>query len=464
MNHDPFWTQFFTITYIVLFSYFIIVMIYHYAFTITAFFEDRRRGLEDKYEDYDIISKSRMTPPVSIVFAAYNEEKHIMNSLKALLNMKYPEYEVILVNDDSTDHTLEMVLKEFQMKPRDVFYKKSLNSAKIRGVYKSDLFPQLTVVDKEHSGKADSINAGVNLARYRYFCDTDADTVLEPGALLKAMYLLMRDPERIIAVSSYFGVGNLFTIEEGKILKRGFFKNLLIGCQNFEYLRSFIGNRVPWSKYHAMLCVPGGFGIYRKDFFIQMGGFSTKFSCEDIEFTFRAYDHFVKTKKDYMILMLPYVVGWTTGPTTIRGLIRQRNRWQRVTNETVWTYRHMLFNPKYKWIGMLMMPYFVLYEVLGPLMELLSVAVVILGAVLGYLYLKALLLFLAIMILAHALMTILTVYIFDKNQHLFSFKEMLGFIAFSFIEFLGYREIIFFGKLMGTIDFLRKKKQWEKVN
>jgi cellulose synthase/poly-beta-1,6-N-acetylglucosamine synthase-like glycosyltransferase len=251
-------------------------------------------------------------------------------------------------------------------------------------------------------------------------------------------------------------------VKNGNILKRGVSFFSLVSFEMLDYIRSHLANRLSLSRFDSMLCVCGGFGIWRKDFLIEIGGYSSDFTCEDIEITFRAYDYIIKNKKPYKILMMPHCVAWTEGPNLVKNLIRQRNRWQRVINETVWHYRHMLFNGRYGWIGFMGVPYFFLYESLGVFFETASLIVLFLGTVLGRLRVEDFLLITLIMLLYYTITALVSLLIFDKNQRLFSLKDMAKLSALSFLEFFGYRQIILTARIMGTIAFFKGDKRWDK--
>ncbi|NQU95797.1 MAG: glycosyltransferase family 2 protein [Candidatus Omnitrophica bacterium] len=455
--------KFFYVVYVICLIYFLCLVTYFFFLLVIAFLENRRRDIQHKDENYNTALSSRFTIPVSILIPALNEEKTILNCVKSALNQDYPEFEVIVVSDGSTDRTVEILAQEFNLTETDIFYRKKVSNNNIVSIYKSGKYPNLTVVNKRNGGqKAAVLNNALDFSRYRYICSIDADTVLEKDAVLKTMRPILREPDKIVGAGSLLGILNGFVVKDGKILKRKFSRFSLSSFQTLEYIRSHIGNRLSLSRFRSMLCICGGFGVWRKDFLLEIGGYSSDFTCEDIEITFRAHDHIVKNKKPYKIIMLPHCVAWTEGPSRIKNLIKQRNRWQRVTNETVWHYRHMLFNPKYGWIGFLGAPYYLFYESLGIFFELASIMVLLWGTVLGYVALNHFLLILAIMILCYSITTLVSLLIFDKNQRMLSLKDLLVFAGLSFLEFFGYRQIISIARVLGTIDFIRGDKKWHK--
>jgi cellulose synthase/poly-beta-1,6-N-acetylglucosamine synthase-like glycosyltransferase len=448
-------------SFIFFFSYFFFLSVFYLFLAFLGFIEGRKRSWESQTEDYPLAYLASNAISVSIIMPARNEEGWIADALLAVLNLNYPKFEVIIVDDDSQDKTLEIVDKILKLKPLDMPYIKHYKDGVIHTIFKSAKYPNVTVISKDKGlKKAGAVNAGLNFARNEYVCVVDADTVLEQNALLKVMAHVGRDPDKIIGIGSYFGLSNDLKIKEGRILERRFSLNPLIAFQNLEYVRSFIGNRLGWSKYNAMPIVSGGFSMWRRDVLYELGGFSADFTCEDIEFTFRAHDYLVKNKdKDYRIIMLPYSVGWTEGPSNVNSLISQRSRWQRVTDETVAHYKYMILNPRFGAFAFLTLPYFLLYEVLGVFFETASILLMGLGWLQGLFNWKVFLVFVIFMALTQAVTTIISIFSFTRVQRLFPLHYITYLIFLSFTESLWYRWLIAAAKLLGTYTFLRGVKE-----
>lgn len=452
------------ILFVVYFSYFILYVVYAVILGIIGFYENRRRSRQDEAEDYTSFAGSGFTLPVSFIIPARNEHVWIGETMQAILNLNYPEYEIIVVDDDSKDSTVKVLNDLLDLETVTNPFVDRFNTGKIRGVFKSRKFSQVTVLTKI-SGykKAGAVNAGLNFARYKYVCVMDADTVLEADALLKVMSHVQKDPDNIIGIGSSFGLVNGFKIEKGKIVERSFSYNPIIAYQNIEYIRTFIGNRIAWSRFNVSANISGGFGIWRRDILLELGGYDTAFTCEDIELTFRAHDYIIRNRKlDYKILMLPYYVGWTEGPSNFRSLLSQRGRWQRVTNETVDKYLQMTLNPKYKLFAFLILPYFLLYEVLGVFFEISSIVLVLVGWLMGVLDVRMFVAIFALMVLTQALVSLIAILAFVREEKLFKLKDIAYFVALSFFEVFWYRWMISLAKLWGTYGFLRGVKTYDQ--
>ena len=448
----------------IFFGYFLILLVYYAFLIIVGLGEERRRWWQNITDDYPLVYFSSFTLPVSVIIPARNEEEWIRNTILSVINLNYPQFEAVVVDDGSTDRTFEILNETLDLKPVTVHYVKHFKDGQVYSIMKSMKYPNVTVISKSPGlKKAGAVNAGLNIVRYKYVCVMDADTILEPDSLLKVMTQVERDPEKVIGIGSYFGLVNDFVIKDGRILDYYFSYNPLVAYQNMEYIRSFFGNRIAWSAFNAMPNVAGGFGLWRKDVLYEMGGYSADFTCEDIEITFRAHDYIVKNKdKGYKILMLPYYVGWTEGPSNIKSLVSQRDRWQRVVNETAWSYKYMLFNPRYKWMGLLTMPYFLIYEVMGVFIETISISVVTASWIIGILDVRVFLAYFLLMLLSQSLISVMSLFAFVRDQKVFRLKYVVYLLFLSLIELFWYRWIISFAKLLGTIKFLFGYKTYDQ--
>lgn len=458
----PLGHRIFYAAFVVFVLYFLTLTAYYLFLAVVGFIETTKRARESEEEVYSMLAAAATSMPISIVIPAHNEEEWIADSVGATLRLRYPEFEIIVVEDGSADKTLEILNNMLALKGCDATYVKEYAGGHVREILKSEKYPNVTVVTASQGRKkAGAVNIGLNIAKNKYICVIDADEVMEPDALMKAMMQVQRDPEKVIGTGSYFGLLNGFKVKDGVIIDRSFSYKPLIAYQNLEYIRSFIGNRIAWSRFNAMPNVAGGFGIWRRDVVSDLGGYSREFTCEDIEFTFRAHDYVVKNKeKGYRILMMPYVSGWTEGPSNIKSFIIQRNRWQRVIDETTWQFRYMAFNPKFGCFGFLTLPYYIIYEVFGVFIEMASVFMVLLGAILGILQMKVFLAYLCLMILSQAFISMLCLFAFIRHQRLLKLSYILYLIGLSFVEFFWYRWLVSFAKVAGTISYLRKDREY----
>jgi cellulose synthase/poly-beta-1,6-N-acetylglucosamine synthase-like glycosyltransferase len=435
----------------------------YFAMICYSVVETRVRHRRRRFESLDRVRESTLTIPVSIVAPVYNEAPVVAASTRSFLEVDYPEFEVIVVNDGSKDETFTVLRREFDLEPIEHFYRRRYPSTEIRGLYRSRSHPNLLVIDKENGGKADSLNCGLNLARYRYVCGVDGDTILARSCLLDGMRLALADPQRIVGVTGHIAISSRpedALATEGRAARID--RRPLLVFQHLDYLRSFFNNRLGWTRLNTMLCAVGAFQIWRSDVIEELGGFSTKFTCEDIELTFRVHEHFRREGRPYEIVSLADTVGVTEGPDTMRKLIAQRERWQRVILETVFHYRRMMFRRRYGAVGFVGVPFFMLSEVIAPVFELLALASIVLGGALGAIAAGPALALLAALALLNGLMTSAAVLLEDRTSRAYPVRDLVRLIALGPLDLFVYRPFIVWARLKGTWRFLRGDQGWHK--
>jgi cellulose synthase/poly-beta-1,6-N-acetylglucosamine synthase-like glycosyltransferase len=406
---------------------------------------------------------SRFTIPVSVVVPAYNEERVIASTTRSMLDLDYPEHEVIVVNDGSSDGTLAALVDAFDLEPYEAFVRRVFPHADVRAMYRSAAHPNLVVVDKVNGGKADALNAALNVARYRYVCCVDADTWFERKALLKGMRLAVQDPARVLGVTSHLTTARkpeeAMSVPQGR---RRIDLHPLMAYQHLDFLRAFFNNRTAWSRGNYMLCSPGAFAIWRRDVLEEVGGYSQAFTCEDIELTFRVHEKYLREGRDYRILCLTDNVATTEGPDTAGKLVSQRERWQRVIDETVWHYRRMWFRPRYGAVGLVGAPFYLLTEVLAPVFELLGVVALVGAIALGLFHPLTFAVMIAAIAFTNAALTASAIYFEDMQSRSYRKRDLLTLLLLTPFDFVVYRPLILWARLKGSWGFLRGDKSWNK--
>jgi poly-beta-1,6-N-acetyl-D-glucosamine synthase len=456
-------THLLSVLVVVCLGYLLLTNAVYIVLALVGAVENGVRRHESRAEDYETLASSRFTIPVSVLVAAYNEESAIVSTVKSLLALDYPEHEVVVVNDGSSDGTLDRLVDEFDLEPFELFVRRVFHTEDVRAVYRSDAHPNLVVVDKENGGKADALNAGLNVARYRYVCGVDADTVFDREALLKGMRLVVQDPGRVIGVTSHLTIAEdperTMAAPQGmrRIDRRPF-----VAYQHLDYLRAFLNNRLAWSRLGFMLCSVGAFQIWRRDVLEELGGYARGFTCEDIELTFRVHERFLREGREYAVLCLPDNVGTTEGPDTVRKLVSQRERWQRVIDETVWHYRGMWFNPRFRSVGLIGVPFYLVTEVLAPAVEVLAVVSLGLAVALGVFNLATFVLMLAAIAFLNASLTACAILLDDVQSRTYRLRDLARLLILAPLDLFLYRPIIFWARLKGSWRFLRGDKEWHK--
>ena len=416
-------------------------------------------------DEEDEMSISRLTPPISILVPAYNEEKIISQNIQSLFMLNYPEYEVIVINDGSHDRTLDVLQKDFDLFCVNDLMRENLKTKRVNGVYRSVLYPNLIVVDKENGGKSDALNAGINISSYPYFCSIDADSILEADSLIKTMWPFLNGEENVIACGGIVRIANGCSIENGQIVKIGLPKSKLALFQVIEYLRSFLMGRVGLSAINSLLIISGAFGVFRKREIIHLGGYQTKTVGEDMELVVRLQKYLYENKIDGKVLFLPHPICWTEAPESLKILYRQRKRWHIGLLQTILIHRHTLFNPKYKTMGLIVMPYFLIVELLGPTFEIIGVFFVAIGLYFNIVNIPFAVLYITFTLIFGIFLSIGAVLLEEYNFRRYPrIRDLITLVFFSIIENLGYRQLNAIWKTWAFILFMKKDTSWGEMN
>lgn len=447
----------------VCFAYVIIIFATYGLLFVFAGIDSAIRNRQRRAEDFDTLETSRFTIPVSIISCLYNEAPGAVASIRTLLAQDYPEIEVLAIDDGSTDGTFEHLETAFELERREVFYRRIFETRALAGVYRSRSDPRLTVVRKLNGGKADALNCGLNFARYRYVLGADGDTMYRPEALLLGMRLVMRDPARVVGVTSTIAIS--FEPEvtyDQKPGSRTLDRSLLSNLQHLDYLRSFLNNRLAWSRLRFMLCTVGAFHIWRRDLLEEVGGFSSEFTCEDIEMTFRVHEKLLREGRPYEILSMPETVATTEGPARLRGLVKQRARWQRVIMETVVHYRRMFGNKRYGTVGVVGVPFYMITEIVAPFFEAASIITFVVAAWLGVVSWPTFAVILGLMAFSTATLTSVAVLLQDRTARDYPLRALARMILVAPFDLFLYRPVLMWARARGTWDYIRGRKDWDK--
>lgn len=416
------------------------------------------------FSDYRQIMQSDMTWPISVLIPAHDEEKTIVETVRSLLMINYGEFEIIVMNDGSTDRTLRLLIDAYELRRTDRPYKRAIPTANVRAIYGSLAHPNLTVIDKEKGGKADALNVGINLARYPLFCSIDADSIIEDNALLRVVKPFMEKPIETIAAGGIVRIVNGCEVKDGRVTRIALSDRALPILQVVEYLRAFLTGRVGWSNLQSLLIISGAFGIYKKEEVVEIGGYTHDTDTEDLELVVRLHEHMRRKKRPYRVVFVPDPVCWTEAPETLSVLARQRNRWHRGLLQTLWLHKGMLFNPKYGSVGLFAFPYFAIFELLGPFIETLGYLAVILSYLLGILDVQFFLMFLAVAVLYGMFLSIAAILLEEISFRRYpGWVDLTKLLAYSVIENFGYRQILSAMKVKAFWDAIRRRRAWGQM-
>lgn len=404
---------------------------------------------------------SDAAPPIALLAPAYNEALTIAESVRSLLSLHYPSFEVIVVNDGSRDETLQVLIDTFELQPIQRHHELAIDHAPIRGVYGARHQPRLIVVDKENGGKADALNAAINVSRAPIFCSMDADSLLEPDALLRAVRPFVEDPERTVAVGGTVRIANGCTISHGRVVEVRPPRNLLALLQTVEYLRAFLMARLAWSRINALTIISGAFGLFRRARVIEAGGYTHGTVGEDMELVVKLHRLMRDKGLPYRIGFVPEPVCWTEAPEDLRVLGRQRARWHRGALETFERHSDVLIKPRYGRLAVVGFGHILLVDVLGPVVELLGYLLIPILWITGVLSTDYLLAFLAVSFTFGVVISVGALALEESELRRFPrARDLVLLTAVAVLENFGYRQLNNFWRLRGVWQYLRRSQSW----
>jgi cellulose synthase/poly-beta-1,6-N-acetylglucosamine synthase-like glycosyltransferase len=454
-------TEILTVYSLVAFFYFLVLNGLYLFLTALAWRDMGSELRARRYLALDEVFRSPLTPGVSVIVPAFNEQAVIVDSVRSLLALRYPRHEVVVVSDGSTDRTIGVLEQEFDLAPVRVALRNGISTAAVRATYVSRTHPNLLVVDKENGGRSDALNAGVNAARNPYVCVIDADSMLEPDALLKVSKPILDDPQLLAATGGTIRIVNSCRVDYGRVVDVRAPRSRLATIQVLEYLRAFLVARVGWSSLNALGLISGAFGLFHRSLVEAAGGYWKDTVGEDFELTIRIHRHLRERGEPYRIGFVSDPVCWTEVPEQFATLSRQRRRWQRGLWEGVRRHRRMIGNPRYGVIGLVAMPYFLIFEFLSPVFALTGLLITVVWWILGGLSTFYFIAFLLVSIGLGLLLTTAALALEEFNYHRYHRRrDVARLLAYAVFENLGYHQLHDVWRAIGYLDIARGKTGW----
>ena len=446
---------------LVTFVYFVVLNGLYLFLTALAWRDMGSELRARRYLALDEVFRSPLTPGVSVLVPAFNEEAVIVESVRSLLALRYPRHEVVVVNDGSTDGTISMLETAFDLAPVRVAVRDGIPTAPVRGTYVSRSHPGLLVVDKENGGRSDALNAGVNAARNPYVCVIDADSLLETDALLKVAKPILDDPQLLAATGGTIRIVNGCRVDHGRVVEVRVPGSRLATIQVLEYFRAFLVARVGWSRLNALGIVSGAFGVFHRSLVETVGGYWKETVGEDFELTIRLHRHLRESGEPYRIAFVSDPICWTEVPEQLGTLGRQRRRWQRGLWEGLRRHRRMIGNPRYGIVGVVAMPYFLVFEFLSPFFSLVGLLVTVLWWFLGGLSTFYFVSFLLVSIGLGLLLTSAALALEEFSYHRYRRRrDVVRLFAYAVLENVGYHQLHDVWRAIGYVDIARGKSGW----
>lgn len=443
--------------------YVITICSIYLAQLISASIGLRRYSKSLKYTDYQRFIDSDNMVPISVLVPAYNEEATIADNTRNLLSLEFPEYEVIVINDGSSDSTMDILKKEFQLILIHQPYKRSLETKTVKAIYRSALYPNLVVLDKENGGKADALNAGINVSFYPVFVSIDADSILEKSSLIKIVYTFMNDPD-CIAVGGIVRIGSGCRIENGQLREVELADKPLLMLQTNEYLRAFLTGRIGFGEMGMLLIISGAFGAFNKQAVIDVGGYTVGCIGEDMELVVKLHACMRSRKKHYSIRFLPDPICWTQPPDKMSDLKKQRKRWHIGLIDTLLRHRDMVFNPRCGKVGMVCLPYYWVFELFGPVFETLGYIFVPISWLLGIVNLRFMISFYLLAVLYGTMLSVGALLLEENTFRKYPrIDQLIKLFGYAVLDNLGYRQLNTIYKVEAMFGFRKNRSQWGRI-
>jgi cellulose synthase/poly-beta-1,6-N-acetylglucosamine synthase-like glycosyltransferase len=443
--------------------YFLIVNTFYGLVLLAAGSELTREQREIVWDTGWRILGAKTYPRISIVAPAYNEEASVVDAVKALLGHHYPEIEVVVVDDGSKDRTLEVLRENFHLVEVPPIYDKTIKTAELLHLYHSSRYPQLKVVAKANGGKADALNLGLQIAGGDLLCVIDADTLLEPEALLKLLRPFLESDQVVAAGGSICAV-NGSEVSPSRVVSPAVPRSFLPGVQTVEYLRAFLLGRLGLNRWGANLIISGAFGLFRRDAVLATGGYAADTVGEDMELVVRLRRHGLDNNGPHEVVFIPDPVAWTEVPTSWKVLGRQRDRWQRGLCDSLWRHAKLALRPRYGAVGWIGYPYQLVVELISPLVEALGWLLLVLSLLFGDVNTPFAIQFLLV---AYGYGLVLTVLAIAMEQSCFprrhKLRDLLWLLWWGLVEPIGFRQFLVYHRLMGIINWFRGKHSWGKM-
>lgn len=421
-----------------------------------------------KYRNYRKLS-NRLSHeyyvPVSILVPAHNEELNIVDTVRSLLDLNYKLYEIIVVDDGSTDDTSKKLIEFFKMEEVDRPLHRVLKCAPIKGIYETnDTKVKVTLIVKENGGKSDALNAGINASNYPYFTCMDADSMLQRDALENIVRPILGD-DRVVACGGIVRISNGLKLENGYINEYHLPKGLLVSMQVLEYDRSFLASRILFDQFNGNLIISGAFGLFKKDIVIAAGGYDADTVGEDFELVIKLHVFCKMHNIDYVIKYIPEAICWSQAPSNLASLFRQRRRWHKGLLQGMLKYKELFLNSSYGLISFISFLYFLLYELLSPFIEIFGIFTMILAYFLDLLNIPFMIMFMLIYIFFGAVLSLCT---FFARIHVENIKlsvwDVLKAILLCSFEITILRFILLVARLSAFIGYKKKRKVWDQVD
>lgn len=451
----------------ILFLVYAVAIAFSYLFlAVLSLWEMRKYMHKNYFVDYQYILASPFAPGISLIAPAYNEGLTIIDNVKSLMSIMYNNFEVIVINDGSKDDTLSKMVEAFNLVKVHCDFHGALSTKPVRGIYKSTnkAFRKLTVVDKVNGGKADALNAGLNLSGKDLVACIDVDCIIERDALLKMVKPFLENPDEVIASGGVVRIANSCVVEEGRLVRVRLPEKLIARFQVLEYMRAFLLGRMAWSRLNGLLLISGAFGLFKREIAVKAGGYDHRTVGEDMELVMRMRIYMRDQRRRYKVSYIPDPLCWTEAPSSYQILKKQRNRWTRGTFEALRIHRKIFLNPRYGVMGMISYPFWLFFEWLAPFVELFGMLFFCCLALLGkidWIY------FLSMFCVVYCFSIFISFFaLLMEEMSFFKYtgkRDLFKMIGTAMLEPFWFHPRVVWWSMQGNRDLIKGKKSWGEM-
>lgn len=455
MVNDYHYVELFFIIYLLIYSVFLILSVLVGTWSLYI----QRK----KIRMYNFIQHDYYVP-ISIIVPAHNEDITICDTIESLLDLSYNKYEIIIIDDGSTDDTVKKLIETYGLVKidRPIHYSIKCKDATDYYVSYHHKVP-ISLILKENGGKADSLNMGINVSEFPYVVCMDADSILQKDALENIARPVL-EKKNVVAVGGMVRIVNGQTFKDGNIVNYHLPKNILLCMQILEYDRSFLASRLLFDKFNGNLIISGAFGLFKKETLIEVGGYDSTTIGEDMELVVRLHAYMKKNKREYRIAYASNAICWSQAPETFKDLIKQRKRWHIGLFQSLFKNKSILISPEYGLVSVISFSYFLIYELFSPFIELFGIFTMILASIFGLINIRFMILFFAVYAFFNVLMSLTAFFtrVYSMQIQL-NKKDVIKAISISVFENIGMRTILAFTRMRSIITMKNNKNSWGTI-
>lgn len=452
---------------ILILLYAVLIMSSYLILSCLSIIELKSYLKKNSFVNYQILLSSEYAPALSLIAPAYNEGMTIIENVKSLLSLSYNNYQVIVVNDGSKDNSIELLISTYDLILADQVYDAKIPTKNVKAIYQSRnaAFKKLLVVDKENGGKADALNVGINIAQNPYVVCIDVDCILDRDSLLKlAKPFMESNTKRVIATGGVVRIANQCIIKDGRLEEIHVPDKLLPRIQVLEYLRAFLLGRMAWERLDGLLLISGAFGAFDKEIALLAGGYNTKTVGEDMELVVRMRRYMHEHDLPYTVSFIPDPLCWTEAPESFSIFKKQRSRWMRGTIETLWTHRKMFFNPKFKFLGLVSVPYWTFFEFLAPFIESVGLIITFIFIALGMVNWDSFVILILFVYFYSIMFSVLALLTEELTYHKYAkIKDYVKLLEGAFIEPFHFHLMAVYAALVGYYEKIKGTHGWGEM-